>query len=263
MSSGFRLSKWYLDCVTEDGRAFLAYHAALVWRRLRFRYASILVSEPARETCRRQSLAPGSPPAFDEGVLRWRCPRLGVDASWDPLRSGVTRFLPGQWISMKWECLVPLAQAEVRLPGATWTGLGYAERMTLTGDRSTPPLDELRWGRFLAPNRSLVWIDWRGDFPFRLVLDEGLEVPASAVDDRSVVLAGGATLEMSESRVLRQGRALPEALSTIPGFAGLMQTTLPTEETKWLSRSRFRDSGVSIDTGWAIHEVVQFGTADR
>ncbi len=255
--SGFRLSKWYLDCVAEDGTAFLGYHAVLDWKRLRFRYGSVLVNGPLSEASWRQSLAPGPPPTLDGGVLRWRCPRLGVDASWDPLRPSVTRRLPGQWISMEWECFFPLARAKVHLPCATLAGLGYAERMTLAGDRPTPPLEELRWGRFLAATASLVWIDWRGEFPFRLALHDGREVSASSVDDRRVVLADGATLEMSDTRVLRQGAVLPEALSAIPGFARVFRTTLPSQETKWLSRGKLKDPG------WAIHELVRFETAGR
>jgi hypothetical protein len=40
--SPFSLSKWYMDCVADDGTAFVGYHARLRWRRLTIHYASIL-----------------------------------------------------------------------------------------------------------------------------------------------------------------------------------------------------------------------------
>ncbi|HYF95417.1 MAG TPA: hypothetical protein VD969_24665 [Symbiobacteriaceae bacterium] len=42
--SGFHLSKWYLDCVAEDGSALIGYRARLRWRSLALEYAAALVA---------------------------------------------------------------------------------------------------------------------------------------------------------------------------------------------------------------------------
>ena len=38
----FRLSKWYVDCVGEDGECAIAYHAELSWGPIALGYASLL-----------------------------------------------------------------------------------------------------------------------------------------------------------------------------------------------------------------------------
>lgn len=48
--SSFLLSKWYLDCVADDGGVFLGYAAKLSWKGLSLNYASVLQSGPGQET---------------------------------------------------------------------------------------------------------------------------------------------------------------------------------------------------------------------
>ena len=43
MTSGsFAFTKWYIDCLDEEGRLVILYWASLEWRRLRFTWQSVV-----------------------------------------------------------------------------------------------------------------------------------------------------------------------------------------------------------------------------
>ena len=44
----FELSKWYADCVTEEGDTLIIYHAQLRWRTPTIHYSSLLMQEAGR-----------------------------------------------------------------------------------------------------------------------------------------------------------------------------------------------------------------------
>ena len=52
----FELSKWYADCVTDDGAAFILYSAALRWRGPTIHYTSLLAHRSGHPTRTRVSL---------------------------------------------------------------------------------------------------------------------------------------------------------------------------------------------------------------
>src|SRR5690349_14531067 len=85
LTSGFRLEKWYLDCVTARGDVWVGYAAMLRWHRLRLRYASLLrLGEGEREPESRATLRGGRGPAVADGAITWSCPPLAVEGSWQP-----------------------------------------------------------------------------------------------------------------------------------------------------------------------------------
>jgi hypothetical protein len=162
--------------------------------------------------------------------------------------------------AVDWECEACPLRLEVTLPdGRALAGLGYAERLTLGLAPWALPIDELRWGRWIADtgDSSMVWIDWRGSHPLTVTFVDGsLTRPGSVSDDR--VVAGGCALALSNQRMLHH-----RAVRDVVGDAGPLMRLLPeawldVQDRKWMSRGTLETAGEPPVTGWAIHEVVRF-----
>jgi hypothetical protein len=257
----FELSKWYLDAVGESGDVFIGYRANLRWRALAASYAAALTGG-ADEPRTRSTLRPGKEPDFLEGALAWEEPRLGLSATWRPqsvreVRRVLYDVPEG---AVVWRCLMPSAEAEVRDRSSVVRGPGYVEHLSMTLPPWRLPLDTLRWGRFLSPGRSVVWIDWErgGGPPKTWVFVDGDEARGEVSEEDVFFEGGRVRLPQRDRRCLRDGRLshllrnLPRALRTsLPGRA------LAVEETKWRTRGRLELLGAPPVEGWAIHEVVR------
>lgn len=252
---GFRLEKWYLDVVGDDGALAIAYWSELRWRALRVRAASLLLASARGEVRERSTLRAGPDTAAGPGGVRLRCRPLGLDGAW----SGEPRDEPvevwsGPAGAVEWTCLLPAAPARLSGPGFSVSGTGYAERLRLTAPPWRLPIRSLRWGRFAAPGASLVWLDWQGSHAFSLALVGGRRVALDAADERAVSAEGGRVrLWLEEPSPLRAGALGAGPLRRLAG--ALPRVLLSLEERKWRSRARLSAAGRSA-SGWAIHEVV-------
>ena len=255
MDAAFKLSKWYLDCVTDSGDASVAYTGAVSWGPIRLHYSSFL-GNTARTVRARYSLRPQAEPEIDGGTLRWRSRALGIDGEWQAdapeVRETVFACDAG---SVEWHCLMPRARTRIH----NLAGLGYAEHLNITIVPWKLPIRTLRWGRFATLSDWIVWIDWLGDFTRRIVYRNGQIAPTSLLEDSRIEFSDGARLTLDRSLVLREGPLGATALSVIPG----VQDTFPARllkvsEWKWRSSGRFERPGKSTVEGWAIHERVEW-----
>jgi hypothetical protein len=120
------------------------------------------------------------------------------------------------------------------------------------------PIQELRWGRFLSDSDSLVWLDWKGSYTCRIVLQNGILRRATVIDEDEITLNGKTGLRLAGADVLRNGALGRTALAIIPGLKRLFpDKILNVRECKWRSRGELR-RGDSRSSGWAIHEVVRW-----
>jgi len=245
----FSLVKWYGDCVSEEGEAFVGYWAELRWRGLHIRYASRLGANGDRTTLRA-----GEGPVQTGGGYQWREPSIGIEGRWTPIVPAYSATVyADQSGGIEWNCVAPAARA--RVDGRE--GLGYLERIEMTVAPWALPIETLLWGRYLAHGESVVWIDWRGKFERRLVLRNGLAVEAEQIDEAGLRLRSGETYEFDRGRTLRAGAIGANVLSKIPGVKQLAPLRLmQIEEQKWLSRGRSLMGQRVASEGWAIHEVV-------
>jgi len=258
----FVLSKWYFDCVADDGRTFIGYLAELRWKSLAIHYQSILL-HPEKDGARtRSSLRRCRPPVVSRSRLTCKSPAFQIDGTWNALEPPIeATVLESDSGTIQWHCLRPRAAARVRIGKAqTISGLGYAEHVRLTIPPWRLPLQELRWGRFLSATDSLIWMDWRGPYSKRLVFHNGSAVLAGTITDQQVVLRDHeAVLDFESSCVVREGAVAKTALSIIPRVEKLFpMPVLGIRECKWKSRAVLRRSGMAVTNGWAIHEVVQW-----
>ena len=227
----FRLSKWYLDLVTDHGAVLILYAARLRWAHVGLHYASVLHIEDGAVACDRTTFRRVDRPLLESDLLTWSCDRLGVEGEWrrdaDPLDCTLADGPAGM---IRWSCHMPRARAQVRIGQRELCGFGYAESLCVTIRPSRLPFHELRWGRHLSPEHAAVWIEW----------DEAPETHWAWIDGvRTPDFSRARDLRFTDSRNVRNRR-----------IVGL-------HEHKQVSRSAIVRDGRPIDAGWAIHEVVQ------
>lgn len=258
--SNFLLSKWYMDCVSEDGGAFIGYAATLRWGRLSLNYSSVLRHEAHETTVTNSTLQEFTAPDVAGSLIKWSSARLDCAGTWEadalPVRRTLLDSADGR---IEWNCLHPRADAEVTFgQGRKLAGLGYVEHLTMTIPPWRLPFEELRWGRFLSGEDALVWINWRGGHSLNLSFHNGACVEEARLTDHEYE-AGGVSLNLHENTVLRDGPLVETALATIPGVRSLFPfRILRTRESKWLGRGVLREHGAERGGGWAIHEVVRW-----
>jgi hypothetical protein len=249
--SQFSLRKWYLDCVADDGTAWIGYWGDLRWGQVHVPFVSSLSDAKTTSALRSE------PEPRDDGEqLTWSAPSLDVEVLLRPL---VTAEPWGLHDGVRWHCVAPRADAIVKLGGRTIRGLGYAEVLELTVPPWRLPLRELHWGRFTGETTSLVWIEWRGPSPLRVALWDGQPAEVRAIGAGEIALAGGKRLVMTGTSPLRED-SLARTLKPLRPLARLLPRTLQgAVEQKWLSRGTMFAGDRPIDEGWAIHELFTFG----
>lgn len=260
MEPDFHLAKWYMDCIADDGTTVIGYSARLSWKRLTLNYASYLLSVPGREPKSSTSLFVSEFPLRRNDSVEWSCKGLDLRGSWKQrfpsVEKELLRNLDG---SIRWSCIMPGAEAWMKIGDETVRGNGYVEFLEMTIPVWKLPIEELRWGRFVTETDSVVWIDWKGAHPLQTVFHNGLPITCDVVNDSMIRSADGKLLlTLDRSTVLRSGALINTALKKMPMVESIIpKNVLMTDECKWLSASTLRHNGTD-STGFAIHEVVRF-----
>jgi hypothetical protein len=251
--AAFKLSKWYLDCVTDSGDTSIAYTGSVAWGLIRLHYSSVLESAGDRIAERHTLLEQEEPETLDS-VISWNAKALRVEGLWRSQVAAVreTVFTCDEG-TVEWDCIMPQARVSV----GPRTGLGYAEHLTMTIPPWKLPIDTLRWGRFTGESNWAVWIDCQGEFARRIVYLNGNTISASTLADEEIKFENGAVLAMDRSLVLRNGPLGTTVLSKIPGLNRTFPARLlEVNECKWRSRAHLRLPNGKNVQGWAIHEKV-------
>jgi hypothetical protein len=261
VGDGFTLSKWYLDCVGDDGDALVAYAAMVRWGPVALRYASTLRRRPGQERATVDTTLREVPWPGDAGRdVTWDAPLLGLEGRWKSLAGPIeATILESDEGRVQWRCVAPSARATVVHAGAPLEGRGYVEVLTLTLPPWHMPIDELRWGRFLGERHALVWIDWRGPHERRLAWLDGVEARPASVEPEGVTTEGGDVLTIEPGGLMRQGALGRTALAIVPAVDRLLPVRiLAADETKWCAPGVLDVRGQPSDRGWVINEVVRW-----
>ncbi|MGE0355029.1 MAG: hypothetical protein AB7Q69_17590 [Gemmatimonadales bacterium] len=255
----FRLTKWYLDLVTEQGTALITYAAALEWSGLRVHYVSILLARPGIPPEEHSTWSDVRLPQPDGDTLRFRHAGLPLDGEWRreaaPLDATLLDSPSGR---LHWSCLQPSAAATLEFSGETFTGRGYAECLVMTCLPWTLPFRSLRWGRFASASSSVVWIDWNGEQPRRWVWLDGAAEPGAVLQGGGIAgLSGGRRLRLVPVRELCDRRSLQVISRRLPALDALPAGPIRNlREAKRLDRGILYREQVPVSEGWTIHEVV-------
>ena len=261
-TAAFTLSKWYLDCVAPDGRVVIAYWASLGWRDLSITWQQVTLHDPGQPARRQSSLSSSPPPAIGPDAITWLAPaldcRIDVRPRQGPIRH---RLLDDSTGIVEWRADAPAADVSVALSGCPpLQGTGYAERLLVTVPPWRLPIRELRWGRWIdaAVNRSVVWIDWRGESPRTWVFVDG-QLAASAVVTDECVSAGTAEVAVGQRRTL-DAKSFSQIVAAIPPLQAVVpKSLLALQQTRWCSDATLTEGDAPALDGQAIHEVVVFG----
>lgn len=251
----FQLSKWYLDCVTDSGDASIVYAGDLNWGPVHLHFSSLLCSRENTVT-QKHSLREQGSPILAGSSISWNPTVFGIAGQWQAdsvdLRETVFRDERG---SVEWQCLMPRAQVRI----GNESGLGYAERLSMTIAPWKIPIQDLRWGRFCSRSDWAVWIDWYGEYSKRIVYLNGKSAVSSTINDQQIRFDDGSRLIMDQSLILRKGPLGTTALSSIPGVSKTFPARLlQVDECKWRSHARLERPGCPPADGWAIHEIVHW-----
>ena len=256
----FLLTKWYLDCVTDNGDAAILYIADLRWNAVSLHYGSRLTVLDGKIGSS-SSLHGSATPSVDGGTIAVQQRGLDAEGTWQGLRAPVRRTVyQNASGSVDWHCLQPMSQVDLLLRGKIRIrGLGYAECLTLSLLPWQLPLTSLNWGRYLSQQDAVVWIDWQGPDQYRSVIHNGEEHSANSITESEVMFAdSGARLELDRGLILRQGRLGDTVFPGVSRLAALLpRSMLSVNECKWRSRGVFR-TAAGEGSGWAIHEVVKW-----
>lgn len=257
MGQNFSLTKWYLDCVDEQGRTAIVYCARLGWHAAHMSYAGLLTNLSG--TVKTASTLSGHSLHEEATRIDIDVPHLDLAGVWQTDTPAFTRtLLEREDGYVKWSCLQPRSKANLVLGGQTLCGLGYAERLELTLTPWRLPMRHLRWGRFVSPDEAVTWIDWKGAHQVRLLVRNGVEVPLENIDETRLT-APGLSLEFSDSLELRAGRLQNTVAPQVPALLRVFPAKiLQVEESKWRSRGLLRTDGTAAQ-GWVIHEAVRWG----
>lgn len=256
----FALSKWYFDCVADDGRTAIAYASVLRWRGLSIHWSSIDVRNGS-STVHRASTRRAAVPQRSNGSMQWRSSALGCAVDCEALQKPFARTLYREpHGAVDWVCEASAARVRIEVADAAPVeGLGYAERLELTVPPWRLGIEELRWGRWIAAGgaHSIVWIDWRGSHPQTNVFVDGVLASDATVLDTTITGAG-VSLAIDEHETFVE-RNLGDVIGPIRRLAALVPLSfLRAKEMKWSGRgtaSGFDNAPVS---GSTLHEIVSF-----
>jgi len=256
---GFSLTKWYLDVVTEDGRVAIAYWAEARWARLRQPLCGLLLDSGTAKAPWRLSGRAVPAPVLDEGALRWNAEPLALRVDFACREPSFRhRLLETKAGVLDWSCEVPRAEARMHAGDTALEGLGYAERLDLSSLPWRIPTDEIRWGRFLSPRTSVVWIDWRGEVSQRLVFQDGRPMAPGPITGTQISFGSESQLALHDCRVVTD-ECLGDLLAPLESLGRLVAPIAQVRQTRWLSRGVLGDARSAADRGWALHELVRRG----
>lgn len=250
----FSLKKHYFDCIDAQGSAVIVYDAMLQCCGLSIPYSSLMVNNAQGATVEKNVLRR----VRRDAAGKMEQGQLNVRGTWSA-QGGVPApicLLHQDRRILDWHCHTPKARCRVEVGKTHYRGWGYAETMELNFAPWLLPINELRWGRFLSPQQSLVWIEWRGAQPLKVLLHNGQPSHDFCLNDAGL-LAGNTPLRLLFERpIIIKDQPLFLLAQQYPFLRLLMKNSfLQTRETKWKSRARLITPH-GEESGWALYETV-------
>ena len=116
MASAFRLQKWYVDAIAEDGRTFIGYVAHLRWWLVSIHYFGTLYLDEHLHVHHVNRFRKVAAPLHQNNELRWKVP--GFEGTWHRNEKAIGRqLLSSKQGNIFWNCLMPRAAVRLRCAG--------------------------------------------------------------------------------------------------------------------------------------------------
>lgn len=264
----FHLDKWFLDFVGTNGEAMIFYAAKLHWNGWTVAYASWLQYDPESGVNQTSGFRRVQMPVAQGDVITWSDDKFGVSGEWKSIAQPVgARLLEDATGAVDWHCHHPASKVVLHLGGKIMEGTGYVEQLVLTTPPWKIPMHELRWGRFIAPNVAMVWIEWRTESRRQWLWLNGEQIESAEIEDDFIAIPGlelrlaldrGVELE-AEKKI---SSVVEKLIRFLPGVNKIIPLKfLLADECKWLSKGiLLRHDAAVAAHGSAIHERVNFNT---
>lgn len=258
--STFKLSKWYFDCVSDEGRAFIGYSAILSYHGIVLNYISSLNYIDNQLTEQSKVITRSSTPMEEKNRIEWTCSPLAIDGIWSNGKKPIQKMLLKDNSGyINWNCKIPSADVNLSANGTTYSGKGYVEHLVLTIKPWQLPFHQLKWGRFISDDHVLVWIDWQSDVNKTFLWHNNSFIEKAEINQTRVDFGDNMELNIDDNRVIRDGDLSNSIIKKIPMLNSIPPLkVLQTKETKWLGRGTLKNNDNQIASGWIIHENVTF-----
>ncbi|MCU0431947.1 MAG: hypothetical protein MUC87_00675 [Bacteroidia bacterium] len=250
----FRLVKYYHDIITPQQQCFIGYAADIELAGLRLAYNGHLHFD-GEKTRQRNRFGKPNLPDVTAGEIRWRYKHAIFSWTGEPLhhRETLYRSADGEVV---WECLLPNAAACTNGHWPFAAGRGYCEKLSLTLPPWKLPVNEIYWGRFTSATHAVVWIEWRGTQPLRLLLVNEQRHTDFELNDNTLRTAEF-ELHFTPHTTLRSGAVADTVFKPV---ANILRPLIPfrllrTQETKWLGTAQMRSTAGTVH-GQVIYERV-------
>ncbi|HLO40131.1 MAG TPA: hypothetical protein VK176_03845 [Phycisphaerales bacterium] len=266
----FSLAKWYLDCTTDQGEAWILYAARLSLGPLHIAYSSVIHAGPQIPVTQIRSLGVHADPvlAGPAGSVHGasiELPALGVSGRWEAMQAarGISAGLyESPEGAVVWNAHLPCARADLTIKGQRITGIGYVELLKMTIPPWKLPINTLRWGRLITDNHHAVWIHWAGPHPRADLWIDGRRHSIIECTDLSMSWSGG-RIRLLPRATIRRGALGPGVLDSIPVLRNLVPPRIrAAHEHKWLSQGVLELPGI-VESGTSIHETVHLDAFEQ
>lgn len=259
----FNLEKWFLDVVDSDNRTSIFYAAKLNWLGVRFQYVDWIHYDGDNICSQEKKFRRVSLPSINRQTILWEDLKLNIKGEWtsmdNPINACVYDSPKGQ---LNWHCYQPRSHVKLNINNQEIEGLGYVEKLVLTAYPWHIPMDHLRWGRFVSPRHSLVWIELRESVIRQWVWLDGAKIKDRCEINDISVANKTFTLTLNKEKTLESGRSISKALGVL--LKGVLNFNNPIRSNfanaysqKWLSHGQLKIDN-EIDQGMVIHEWVNF-----
>ena len=252
------LEKQYFDCIDDRGNCFIIYRAELHYLCINIHYSELVFCDSEDVTTGKSSLKKTIKPESGK-ILKYFNTSLEIKGSWKRIDNLLPSysFRDSESKELIWNCHHPKTNTEIDYRGTRFTGYGYAETLLLSIKPFNLPLDEIRWGRFLSDEYSVIWMRWKGAFPLNKLYCNGVEYNDAEYGENSLNFHGGVyQLAFQEIATIRNGK-LKSLFSKFPWMKIFFKKSiLNTTENKYKSKSLLIYDKKVTATGWSIYEIV-------
>lgn len=247
----FYLKKHYFDCIDHDGNAIIFYAAEMKIMGIKIPYSSYILSN-SNEVIENNVLQASK--IHDNKIQN---EKLDIKGSWVTLDQPIQeKLLEENSKYLKWNCHSPKADVKLSLGEKNYHSFGYAETLEMNFVPWHLPISELKWGRFLSENNTIIWIEWIGKHPLKKVYWNGQEVEDVIItDDGLEFINKQSVLKFGKPTIIKNEQlfSMTKSLPFLRLFFG--KKFLKSREIKFKSQSTLIKQNQS-EQGFSLYEKV-------
>ena len=255
----FNFNKLYIDCIDEDGNCFIFYWAVLNWGILKINYSSVIHSSHVGRTKETTTFRKQVFPKIED-EFSFHNKKLKLHGEVNLLSPSIyEKLLNDDGKTIDWHCHHPKTNLQFSYNNNNYSGYGYCETISMTAKPWELPIIELRWGRYLSKQNTIIWIEWIGEKPINYLFHNENKYEDAQINEQCIVFNKGVNkLEFESPDIIRNNK-LSSILKKFPFLKIFFnKKILNTNELKLKSKTTFRLNNIEVDQGWSLYEFVKW-----